>query len=305
MILFRQARVEHAPHLDVVSVSSRAQDDASARAHVDRLVRRLEVPVDLHEGRAHHASAPIALANHARHLVRQEDSTPFCRALFSSARTIPDPFRRWSSATSSLRIGHSFGLTCRGSVEASESPEKIEIPIEAVRGQEVVGGDRLIGKLANQLSVVESRFLVVGARPVGEQLVGRVVHALLLLEAVAAAEMDHAAAHDRDPADVEVLLDEEHRGALVARSDRCRQSRRARADDDDVHLPVPSDALRLRFNRRAQSRDDSGTADAGRCARFEELASGGAGRRFPVAPGAVVSIVYGHGVPSGTFRAGL
>src|SRR5581483_3826425 len=48
-------------------------------------------------------------------------------------------------------------------------------------------------------------------------------------------------------ADVEILLDYDHRGAMVARRHRCGKARGARADDHDVRQEIP-------FHRRYAGR---------------------------------------------------
>jgi hypothetical protein len=51
--------------------------------------------------------------------------------------------------------------------------------------------------------------------------------------------MDAAAAQHGMTADVEILLDHDHRGAMIARRYRSGQARGAGADDHDVRRKIP------------------------------------------------------------------
>ena len=61
----------------------------------------------------------------------------------------------------------------------------------------------------------------------------------LLLQGVAAAELDAAAAQHGVAADVVVLLDDDDRGAVVARRHGGGEARGARADHHDVGRKIP------------------------------------------------------------------
>ena len=109
--------------------------------------------------------------------------------------------------------------------------------------------------------------------PVVEQHVGRVLDAELLLQGMSATDLHAAAAQDPPPADVEILIHDDDRGAVVARSDRRRQARDARADHDHVGYVVPFDVAVLCGGLvRARSGDRDRT-DAGGCAAREEVAT--------------------------------
>ena len=178
---------------------------------------------------------------------------PFLRALSASRRTRPEPLRLRRGAITSLGMCHSLVTKMRGTVEASGVTDRLLDELDAVVEQELVGRDVLVGKDADQVAVAVAALGVVVAHPVGEHLVGVVLDVELLLQRVAAAELDAAAAQHAAAADVVVLLDDDHRGAEVARRDGGGQARDAGADDDDVGGLVPADrALRARL--RSQSR---------------------------------------------------
>ena len=93
------------------------------------------------------------------------------------------------------------------------------------------------------------------------------------LAGVAAAERDLAAAVRHFTADVEVLVDDEHAQAGIARPDGAWQSGSARADNDKVYLIVPLDAVGggpLR-SRLADAGAKRGRADAGNGTLGEEI----------------------------------
>ena len=87
---------------------------------------------------------------------------------------------------------------------------------------------------------------------------------------VAAADVEAAEAHHAAAADVEIHLDDDHRGAFFARGDRGRQPAGAGADDDHVGFAVPADLVRgLRLRRSARSpprrRPRRPTSEIGAC----------------------------------------
>ncbi len=97
---------------------------------------------------------------------------------------------------------------------------------------------------AHQLAIAEPAHGLLRARPVGEDFIGRIIHPDRLLHPVAAADIEAAEAHHRAPADVEILLDDEDRGAFLARRDGRDQPAGPGADDHDIHLMVPGEAIR-------------------------------------------------------------
>src|SRR6185312_15159285 len=84
----------------------------------------------------------------------------------------------------------------------------------------------------------------------------------LLLQRVTAAEMDPAAAQHGVAADVEILLDQDHRGAMVARRDGGGEARGAGADDDDISGEIPFHggiSCREEISRARSHLDDAAT----------------------------------------------
>jgi hypothetical protein len=115
----------------------------------------------------------------------------------------------------------------------------------AVRDQPFVGGDAVVGEGADDLAIVVA---IIGEavgfdhRPVGEvveQQIGRVLDAMLLLRAGAAAERHVATAGDGVAADMLLRLDHDDRRARLARDDRRRQARGAGADHHDIRFVGP------------------------------------------------------------------
>ena len=93
------------------------------------------------------------------------------------------------------------------------------------------------------------------------------------LERIAAAERDLAAAVQHLAADVEVLIDDDHGQAGIARPNGARQPGAPCADDDDVRLVVPLDAVGTRRLRGsvAGATAESCCADTGNHALFDEI----------------------------------
>jgi hypothetical protein len=133
----------------------------------------------------------------------------------------------------------------------------------------------VVGVGAHQRAVAESTHRLFGPRPVREYEIRRVVAAGGLLQAIAAADIEAAEAHHGAAADVEIHLDHDHRGALLACRDRGRKPAGASPDDDDVCLAVPPDLLRLRRRGR-----DCGCRASNRGACCEEAAAIDRSRRL-------------------------
>src|SRR5262249_48970719 len=74
------------------------------------------------------------------------------------------------------------------------------------------------------------------------------------LDGVAAAERCPAPAVHKLPANVEVLVDDEHGRPEIPRPDGGMQPHAPRPEDDHVRFIVPSDALSARFSRPRQGR---------------------------------------------------
>ena len=140
--------------------------------------------------------------------------------------------------------------------------------------EKVVGRHVLVGEHADQVAVAVAALGVIEPHPVVEQHVGRVLDAELLLQGMAAADLHAAAAQNSPPADVEILVHDDDRRAVVARRDRRRQPGDARADHDHVGSVVPLDAAVavLRGGLLRARSGDRDRADAGGGAAREEVA---------------------------------
>ena len=112
---------------------------------------------------------------------------------------------------------HSWVTKTRGTVEASGVTIGFSMKVDAVVEQELEGRHAFVGEGAHQIAVVVAAVAAPVRGPIGEHLVGAVLDVEFLLQGVAAAEMDAAAAQHGVAADVEILLDDDHRGAVVAR----------------------------------------------------------------------------------------
>ena len=141
------------------------------------------------------------------------------------------------------------------------------VPLDPVLFQPIEQVEIVVGIGAHQRAVAEPAHRLLGARPVREHVIRRILHADRLLHPVAAADVEPAIAHHRAPADVEILLDDQHRGALLARRDGRNQPAGAGADDDDIHLAVPADRVRRLRRLRGHRGHGHGTD---RCARRQK-----------------------------------
>jgi hypothetical protein len=72
-----------------------------------------------------------------------------------------------------------------------------------------------------------------------EHLVGAVLDIEFLLQGMTAAELDTAAAQHGVAADIEILLDNNDRSAVIARRNGSRQTGGAGADDDHIGGKIP------------------------------------------------------------------
>ncbi len=110
---------------------------------------------------------------------------------------------------------------------------------DAVVEQELEGRHAFIGEGAHQIAVVVAAVAALVVDPVGENLVGAVVDVEFLLQGIAAAKMNTAAAQHGVPADVVVLLDDNDRGAVVACRHGGGEAGGTRADDHDISREIP------------------------------------------------------------------
>ena len=106
--------------------------------------------------------------------------------------------------------------------------------LDSVLDEEVESRHVLVGEHAHQVAVAVACVRRVEAYPIMKHLVRRILDAGLLLQRVAAAEMDTSAAQDATTADVVILVDHDDRSTVVSRRNRRRQSRDAGADDDYI-----------------------------------------------------------------------
>jgi hypothetical protein len=214
-------------------------------------------------------------------LERPDDTGPVSSLIVSHELAADRPFTRSDLSR--------YGRSVLGSAEV------VFLPIESVLGQKLERRYSLVGKPANELSIVESGCDVVWPGPVSEDPVGRILDALLLLEPVAATKVHAAAAHDGDSADVKMLLDQQHRGASVARRNGRREAGCSCSEDDDVDFAVPGNLVGLGGWRsgRAKSYKSRRPADAGDRTRPEELPST-ATTWVPAVLLSTISIFVGH-----------
>jgi hypothetical protein len=110
---------------------------------------------------------------------------------------------------------------------------------DAVVEQELKRRHAFVGEGAHQVAVVVAAVAALVGGPVSKNLLRTVLDAELLLKGVTAAEMHAAAAQHRVPADVVVLLDQDHRRAMVARRNGGCEARGTCADDHDVGRKIP------------------------------------------------------------------
>ena len=156
------------------------------------------------------------------------------------------------------RIGRSAGMNHRpiGDVDLHGAQRRnpdlmsdlIRRPVDdldAMRQQPLEGRHAVVGEGADDLAVV----IAVGRKAVGldhgpvgqilEEQIGRILDAVFLLIAGAAAERQVAARGDGMAADMRLRLDHDHRRAGLARHDGGRHAGRAGSDDDDIGFAIP------------------------------------------------------------------
>src|SRR5712692_6490907 len=106
-----------------------------------------------------------------------------------------------------------------------------------------------------------------------EHAVRRILDAVFLLQARAATQSNVPAAFYRMPADIVILLDYNHGGAVLACLNRGRESASSRSHNDNVRdfVPVPGGGCGFRSPLCANS-GQGGRADARNC-RLDELSS--------------------------------
>ena len=242
LVLLSQPRIEDPAEVDVVGVSAGGEDHPVSGADGESLSRRLVPLVHRVRREAEDPARRGLLPDEGGHPVLQDDLDSLRpRALLE----------RPHEARSAL-CGHD-DLAGHGPLAGRRAPEYRVVParppgghpLHPVLGQEVKGRDRVLDVFPDDLPVVVAVARLVHQRPVVEDLLGGIVDPVLLLVRRAAPEVAGAATQDRPPPDVEVLLDEDDLRSLVPSRDRGGHPARAGSHDDDVHLPVPLDVLRL------------------------------------------------------------
>ena len=146
---------------------------------------------------------------------------------------------------SSLGTCHSTVTKVRGTVEARSGPIGFFDELNPVLDQKIVGRDILVGKDADKIAIAVARIDGVVAHPIGKDLIGRILDSELLLQGVAAAEMDPSAAQDAAATDVVILIDDDHGGSVIACRDGGGQPRDPGSDHDHVRRKVPFDLIRV------------------------------------------------------------
>ena len=136
--------------------------------------------------------------------------------------------------------------------------------------------DRPVGDVGEEQFDVVVEFLGTLERPDGDiaVLVALAFH-VPELDRIAAAERDEGPAVQHPAAEVEVLVDDEHRRAEIACPDRRGQAGAAAARDDDVGFVVPLDlpgARRCLLRPGGACLDHCGRAESGRGGRLDEVA---------------------------------
>jgi hypothetical protein len=139
------------------------------------------------------------------------------RALSARRRTSPEPLRLRRGAITSLGMCHSWVTKTRGTVEASGVTIGFSMKVTPLSSRNWKVGTHSSANMRTEIAVVVAAVTASVIDPIGKNLVGAVLDVELFLQGVAAAEMDPAAAQHGVPADVEILLDDDHRGAVVAR----------------------------------------------------------------------------------------
>src|SRR5215470_18786325 len=225
LVLLGQPWIEGPAEIDIAGMAAGGDDDALPGLNVHRIAA-------IHGGDSDHAPRVLLLADDLRHLVTQED---LC-ALFPRADLQPaDEAGAVAIATGSDELagnvpfdGHERARNGRGRFRTDHPVDELD----PVLDQAVVGRDVLIGEDPHEITIAIAGRVGVETDPVGVDLIGRILDAVLLLHGVAAAQMQPSAAQDAAAADVVILVDRDHRYTVVACRDGGSKSRDAGADDD-------------------------------------------------------------------------
>ncbi len=148
--------------------------------------------------------------------------------------------------------------------------------VVAIRSLSGAVDDRPVGHVAPQIvHVFGQLFDSVLSRDGDEAFKIGLAGDVAQLCGVAAAERNLAARVNHTAAEIEVLVNHQHRGAKIARPDGARQAEAAAAEDDHVVDIIPLDVLPARIGfslRRNGGAGQGGCAHASSSAGLEEFA---------------------------------
>ena len=294
LVLLGQSRVEDPPEVHVARAAAAREDhglpgpDGNRRlCHRDVALGAITLHARLgsrHEPRlvagldAEHASRSGRLPEQAIHVVVQEELDTFG----PRTRLERPDVRGASSAPRAHGAGHVRSFEHRDARPQRGDPHRPRVEFrrpdhDAVGNQELERRRAVVGERALNRPVVVT---VVGDAvrqhdgPVGqilEHLIGRILDAVFLLPARAASEGQAAPAQNAVAANVEVGLDDDHRGAFVPCPDGGRHACGAGADDDDIRLEGPR--ARLRFGLGAAQPGQGRCAHARGSAPVQKVAA--------------------------------
>ena len=232
LVFLGEPRVEHAAEVDVAGVAAGGDDDALLGLDGDVAAFGLD-----HD--ALHLSAFGLVAHDLRHLMLEQDLRALLARAFGETadqpRAVAVAPRRDHLARDVPFVGDEHPRHGRG----VRRDDRLLDEGHAVVEQELEGRNAFIGERAHQIAVVVAAVAAPVIDPIGENLLGAVLDVEFLLQGVAAAEMDAAAAQHGMPADVVILLDDDDRGAVVARRHGGGEACGARADDHDISRKIP------------------------------------------------------------------
>ena len=232
LILLGQPRVEGAPEIHVAGAAAGGDEEplGGPDVHGAAVVDGAD---------AEHPPPGGALADDARHLVAQQHLGPLgARAGLEGAdETGADPGRvvRHPFAGDGPLHGALLPAHLRGPGRTHE----VVLELDPVLDEELEGRRILVREGPDEVAVAVAALPVIVAHPVQIHLVRGVVDPVLALIAGTAAEVDVAPGAHAVPADVDVLLEHDHGGAVVEGGHGGGEPRGAGADGDEVRRPVP------------------------------------------------------------------
>ena len=263
LVLLGQPHVEHGAEGRITGAAAGSDDDALAGADVHGLGLLLVPLVDFDRGDAYHPPLQRVFPMNLGHLVLQQNLDAH-----RAGGLLQRPHEAGTAAGIGLLIRPAHDVEPRARAIEAVRRAPVGLPLDAVLLQPLEQVEIIVGIGADQLAVAEAADRLLRSRPVREHDIRRILHADRLLHPVAAADVEAAETHHRAPADVEILLDDQHRGALLARRDGGDEAAGAGANDDNIHLAVPIDRVR----RLRRLRGQRGHGDRTRCARGQKAA---------------------------------